>query len=339
MSVTSTRAGTNPMRQPPACVICTRHVPADLLAPLQPATIVQPAHPGAGQLTPAAVVAALPAARALITQGELRINTALLDQGPQLQIVANIARGYDNLDLAALTARGIWATNVPAAFAPPTAEVALGLMLLVARRLAEADRYVQAGAWDRFEPGRWDGLTLAGKTLGIIGLGQIGQEVARRAVAFGMTVGYSQRTRRDDAPYCWQPFDNLLRTADIVSLHVPATPATYHLIDARALALMKPAAILINTARGSVVDEAALVAALAAGRLYGVGLDVAEHEPQVAPQLLGHPRVVITPHLGGGTVESRHAARAWAVANVAAVLRGQRPRQPLNDLDAKQRRL
>ncbi|HEU5424280.1 MAG TPA: NAD(P)-dependent oxidoreductase [Nitrolancea sp.] len=131
-------------------------------------------------------------------------------------------------------------------------------------------------------------------------------------------------------PYCWQPFDELLRAADIVSLHVPATPATYHLVDARALALMKPAAILINTARGSVVDEAALVAALAADRLYGAGLDVAEHEPHLAPQLLGHPRVVITPHLGGGTVESRHAARAHAVANVAAVLQGKPPHQPLN---------
>jgi glyoxylate reductase len=339
MSVTSTRAGTKPLRQPPACVICTTNLPADLLAPLQPAMIVHPAHPDDGPLAPTAVAAALPTARALITQGELRIDAALLDRAPQLRIVANIARGYDNLDLAALTARDIWATNVPAAFAPPTAEVALGLMLLVARRLAEADRYVQSGAWDRFEPGRWDGLTLAGKTLGIIGLGQIGQEVARRAEAFGMAITYYQRTHRDDVPYRWRPFDDLLRAADIVSLHVPAMPATYRLVDARALALMKPGAMLINTARGSVVDEAALVAALAAGRLHGAGLDVVEHEPHVASQLLGHPRVVITPHLGGGTVESRHAAREYAIANVAAVLRGQRPRQPLNDLDAKQRRL
>jgi glyoxylate reductase len=330
MPPTGTRPDTNPPRQPPACVICTTHLPAALLAPLQPATIVQPAHPDDGPLAPATVAAALPTACALITQGELRIDAALLDRAPQLQIVANIARGYDNLDLVALTARGIWATNVPAAFAPPTAEVTLGLMLLVARRLAEADRYVQAGAWDRFEPGRWDGLALTGKTLGIVGLGQIGQEVARRAEAFGMTIIYYQRTRRDDVPYCWLPFDELLRTADIVSLHVPATPATYHLIDARALALMKPETILINTARGSVVDEAALVTALVADRLYGVGLDVAEQEPHVAPQLLVHPRVVITPHLGGGTVESRHAARAYAIANVATVLQGQPPHQPLN---------
>jgi glyoxylate reductase len=312
-------------------VLCTALLPNDLLPPLQSAIVVMAKQDGV--LMPRAeVLAAVSDADAIINQGELVIDVELLDHAPKLRIVANIARGFDNLDLAAMTARRVWATNVPDAFAAPTAEVALGLMLMVMRRLGEADRYVQAGEWTRFDPGRWDGATLAGKTLGLIGFGKIGQAVANRARAFGMEIVYSQRHHVDYPHATWTPLDELLARADVVSLHVPAMPETSRLINAESLARMKPGAVLINTARGSVVDECALVEALRSGRLGGVGLDVAEQEPRLHPGLLAHGNVVITPHLGGGTVESRREARSWAIANVAAVLAGNAPLSPLNEI-------
>lgn len=320
----------------PLSVLSTSRLADDLLAPLSSAKIVQP-ESGGGVLMPREqVLAAAGEVDAILNQGELSIDGGLLDRAPRLRIVANMSRGYDNLDLPAMTARGVWGTNVPEAFTVPTAEVALGLLLMLMRRLAEGDRYVRAGAWTSFDPGRWDGVTLAGKTLGCIGFGQIGRATATRARAFDMRVVYHQRRRPDRAgggsEERWLPLDELLATVDVVSLHVPATPETRHLIDARALARMRPGAILINTARGSVVDEGALVEALRSGHLGGAGLDVAEDEPRLHPALLELDNVVVTPHLGGGTVESRRGSREWAVANVAAVLRGDPPRQPLNEV-------
>ena len=316
------------------CVICTGPLPAELLEPLGNAQVIVP-KPGTGLMGRDEVLAAAPHADAIVNQAELRVDTELLDRAPRLQIVANVARGFDNLDLTAMAARGVWATNIPDAFTAPTAETALGLMLMSLRRLAEGERCVRAGEWSGFEPGRWDGFGLAGKTLGVVGFGKIGRAVAERARAFGMEIVYHRRTPcapNADFAARWLPLDDLLQVADIVSLHIPATPETYRLIDARALARMKPNAVLINTARGSVVDEAALVAALRAGRIWGAGLDVAEDEPHVHPALRDLPNVVITPHLGGGTVESRVAARVEAIANVAAVLRWERPLSPLVDL-------
>lgn len=312
-------------------VLCTAALPAELLGPLRPATVVMPAT-GVALMGRAAVLAAIGEADAIINQAELRVDTELLERAPRLRIVANVARGVDNLDLTAMSARGVWATNVPDAFTTPTAEVALGLMLMTMRRLAEGERCVRTGDWADFEPGRWDGFTLEGKTLGLVGFGQIGRAVAVRARAFGMDVVFHRRTPGEDRDARWRPLAELLAVADVVSLHVPATPATHHLIDAGALGRMKPGAVLINTARGSVVDETALVAALRAGRIWGAGLDVAEDEPRVHPALRELPNVVVTPHLGGGTVESRRAARATAIANVAAVLRGERPPAPLNEV-------
>jgi glyoxylate reductase len=267
---------------------------------------------------------------AIISQGELRVDEELLGRAPKLRIAANIARGFDNLDLDAMTRHGVWGSNVPDAFTAPTAEVALGLILMVTRKLAESARFVRDGQWTSFEPGRWDGQTLVGKTLGLIGFGKIGQATAARAAGFGLRVIYHQRTRITAAGAEWAPLDELLRASDIVSLHVPATPQTRHLIDDAALAAMKPGAILINTARGAVVDEAALMRALQSGRLGGAGLDVTEFEPRVEEALRRQPNVVITPHLGGGTVESRRAARAHAIGNVAEVLAGRPPLSPLN---------
>lgn len=330
----ATRTGDRSPRAP--VILSTSRLPDELLAPLGPVTMWQHQRADGSLMPREDVLAVLPDVDAIINQGELRVDAALLARGPRLRIVANISRGFDNLDLPQLTAYGVWATNVPGAFSAPTAEVALGLLLMVARRLAEADRFVRAGHWTRFDPGRWDGTTLVGKTIGLIGFGQIGREVAQRAAAFGMNVVFHCRTQWDLPPYRWLALDDLLAQSDVVSLHVPATPETHHLINAERLAKMKQRAILINTARGSVVDERALVAALQTGWLSGAGLDVVDHEPEVPPELRELANVVVMPHLGGGTVESRRAARELAIANVAAVLRGQPPLTPLNTVAVRQ---
>jgi glyoxylate reductase len=271
---------------------------------------------------------------ALVTWGFLRVDEALLADAPRLRIVANIAVGYDNLDLAALERRGIWATNTPTDFAVPTAEVALGLMISVLRRIAEGERYVRAGAWRAPVPGRFDGPSLAGKRLGLLGFGAIAREVAVRASAFGMEIIYHARRRVPEEVErtlgaTWLPLDDLLAASDVLSLHVPLTDQTRHLIDAAALARMKPSAYLVNTARGKVVDETALIRALRDGQLAGAGLDVFEGEPDVPEALLELPNVAIAPHLGGASIEGRRAAQRTALANVRAVLDGGKPRSPV----------
>ena len=273
---------------------------------------------------------AVSSATALLNPGNLLIDADLLDGSPHLKIIANVARGFDNLDLPELARRGIWATNVPDAFTASTAEVGMGLLLMVMRRMAEGDAYVRRGGWDRFVPGEWDGHSLVGKTIGIVGYGLIGQAMARRARAFDMRVIQHQRTRRDDPDAPWVPLDELLAASDVVSLHTPLTEETTHLINRETIAKMKQGAVVINTARGRMVEEAALLEGLESGHLGGAGLDVVEFEPAVAAALRERPDVVITPHLGGGTLESRRAAQVHAVANVAAVLGGQEPMQPLN---------
>jgi glyoxylate reductase len=224
----------------------------------------------------------------------------------------------------------VWATNVPDAFTAATADATLGLLLCLARRLAEADRYVRSGRWeeDGFRPGAWDGLLLAGKTLGVVGYGAIGQAVARRARAFDMPVIYHRRRQSADPDH--RPLDALLAESDVVSLHVPLTDQTRHLINAARLQQMKRGALLVNMARGPVVDEAALAAALESGHLAGAALDVFEHEPRVTPALLGMPQVVLAPHLGGGTTESRSWARLTCARNVAAILQGRQPPDAVN---------
>ncbi|MCB1097632.1 MAG: D-glycerate dehydrogenase [Verrucomicrobiae bacterium] len=271
------------------------------------------------------VVAAAHDFDAIINQGELTVNEALIAAAPRLKIVANVAIGTDNLDKAALAARGIRATNAPDAFTESTADIALGLLLATARKIAEGDRYVRTGQWERdgFHPVRWEGMLLSGKVLGIVGFGAIGQAVARRAEAFGMRILFNRSQPDPDPRY--RDIDRLLTEADVVSLHTPLTESTRHLINSERLALMKPGAILINLARGKVVDEAALVAALQLGHLWGAGLDVFENEPAVHPGLLELPNVVLCPHVGGSAVEARRAARMLASENVLRVLRGEQP--------------
>ncbi|MHA7286827.1 2-hydroxyacid dehydrogenase [Arthrobacter sp. MDT3-44] len=265
-----------------------------------------------------------------------RIDSELLDAaGPQLRVVANVAVGYDNIDVPACTERGIVATNTPGVLTDATADIAFGLILLATRRLGEGERLIRSG-----QPWKWGmffllGSSLQGKTLGIVGMGGIGQATARRARAFGMDVVYQSRSELDpriaaELGARRVDLDELLTVSDIVSLHCPYGPATHHLIGAGQLADMKDSAYLINTARGPIVDEAALASALREGRIAGAGLDVFENEPRVHRGLLELENVVLVPHLGSATVETRTAMAMLAADNTLAVLSDERPPAPIN---------
>lgn len=309
-------------------VLWTNWVDAAVLAPLAGLAEVS-LGPGNGDLMPREeVLRRAGSVEAIVNQAELQVDVELLDAAPQLRIVANVALGTDNLDLDLMARRGVWATNTPEAFVDATADCTLGLLLGVARRLHEADAYIRAGRWSGFQPGVWDGMLLRGKTVGIVGFGKIGRAVAQRASAFGMRIlGYSRRASAEEGRV---PFDTLLAEADVISVHVPLTPETRHLFGAREFSLMKRGAIFLNMSRGRVVDEGALVEALESGHLAGAGLDVFAEEPRVHPALLRLPNVLLTPHIGGGTRESRFAARHLAAQNVALVLQGREPLTPVN---------
>jgi glyoxylate reductase len=249
--------------------------------------------------------------------------------------VANYAVGFDNLDLEACTARGVLATNTPDVVTEATADLAWALLLAAARRVAEGDRFLRARRPWVWGPEFFLGFEVHGKTLGVIGLGRIGRAVARRAAGFGMAVRYTARHRLPAAEeaalgVAWRELDELLAEADFVSIHTGLSAATRHLIGAEQLARMKPTAVLVNTARGPIVDEAALAAALAAGELGAAGLDVFEREPEVHPGLLGLDNVTIVPHLGTSTLETRVAMGMTAAANLLAALEGHRPPNLLN---------
>ncbi|MGB6390989.1 MAG: D-glycerate dehydrogenase [Candidatus Acidiferrales bacterium] len=271
----------------------------------------------------------------LVCQLSERVNGELLDAGPKLRIVATVSVGFDNIDLAACTARRVVATNTPGVLDDTTADLAFALMLAVARRLVEGDVWIRSGAWPGWAIEQHLGADVWGKTLGIIGFGRIGQELARRAGGFKMRVIYNTRTRvsseiERELKAQFVDRDTLLRESDFVSLNVPLTPETRHLISRDALAKMKRNAFLINTARGPVVDEAALVEALAAGTIAGAGLDVFEREPEVHPALMSMKNVVLAPHIGSATVETRTRMAVTAVNNVAAYFAGRRPPNALN---------
>jgi glyoxylate reductase len=280
--------------------------------------------------------AALAGADAALVMGYDRVDGALLDAaGPRLRVVANVAVGYDNVDVPAATERGVLVTNTPGVLTDATADLAMALILGITRRIGEGERLVRRGegwAWSMF---MLLGTGLQGRTLGVVGLGEIGRAVARRARGFGMQIVYSA-PRRAEAPVEEElgarhlPLEELLALADVVTLHAPLKAQTRHLIDAAALARMKPTAYLVNTARGAVVDEAALVEALRDGRIAGAGLDVYEREPHVEPGLLGLDNVLLVPHVGSATTETRIAMAELAAANALAVLAGERPPTPVN---------
>lgn len=285
----------------------------------------------AGRLLGEAELAALAVgARGLIVSTE-PVTAAVMDRaGPGLRVIARYGAGTDNVDVAAATERGIVVCNTPGANDVAVAELTLALMLALARHIPAAHDGVRQGRWERPV-----GMELRGKELGLIGAGRIGLEVARLARAVGMTVTYCDPVRRPDAEarlgLRFAPLDEVLAQADVVSVHVPLTPATRHLIGARELSLMRPGALLINTSRGGVVDEGALLAALNEGRLAGAALDVfAEEPPAPTHPLVGHPKVIHTPHLGARTREAVARMAQGAVAAVLDVLAGRRPQHVVN---------
>ncbi|HET7591089.1 MAG TPA: D-glycerate dehydrogenase [Solirubrobacterales bacterium] len=277
------------------------------------------------------LLALVAGADAALTLLHDRVDEGVLEAaGPQLRCVANVAVGYDNVDVAAAARRGIVVTNTPGVLDDATADLTLALLLAATRRVAEGDRLIRAG-----RPWTWGlhfmlGSDLRGKLLGIVGLGGIGRKVAARARAFGMRIAYHSR---NPAPAAVEaaleaermPLERLLAAADVVSLHCPLTAETRHLVGAEELAAMKPAAVLVNAARGPVVDEAALARALATGEIAAAALDVFEHEPRVEPALLELENVVLSPHLGSATVETRTAMAELAARNAISVLGGQGP--------------
>ncbi|MBN8616679.1 MAG: D-glycerate dehydrogenase [Deltaproteobacteria bacterium] len=265
---------------------------------------------------------------ALLTQVSDRIDASLLDRLPTLRVVAQMAVGFDNVDVAACRARGIVVTHTPDALTDSTAELAFGLILAVARRFHEGEALVRHGSWRGFSPTLLLGRELAGRTLGIVGYGRIGRALGVRARAFGMRV--IAATRRDqpfspDGVASHVPLARLLAESDVVSLHCPATQSTRHLIGDAELSMMQPGAILVNTARGTVVDEGALVRALERRHLAGAGLDVFEREPTVHAGLLSRSDVVLLPHLGSATLEARARMAVCALEDACRVMRGERP--------------
>jgi glyoxylate reductase len=274
-------------------------------------------------------------ADAVLTLLHDQVDAELLEvAGPQLRCIANVAVGYDNVDLDAARERGVVVTNTPGVLDDATADLTMALLLAATRRVAEGDRLVRSGRSWSWGMSFMLGSSLRGKRLGIIGLGGIGRRVAERARAFGMAIAYHSR---HPAPAEVEaaleaermPLEQLLREADVLSLHCPLTPETHHLIGAPELEALKPSAVLVNAARGPVVDERALAEALAAGQIAAAGLDVYEHEPQVEPGLLELENVVLAPHLGSATVETRTAMAELAARNAISVLGGQGPLTPV----------
>jgi lactate dehydrogenase-like 2-hydroxyacid dehydrogenase len=277
---------------------------------------------------------------ALLTPGE-RIDEPLLAQCPRLKVVANIAVGYNNLDLPACTRHGVLATNTPDVLNEATADHAWALLLAAARRVGESERWLRAGHWKRWTFEMFLGADIGGTTLGIVGMGRIGRAIARRAAGFSMRIVYHNRSRLPaelEGAARHVPLATLLAEADHVVLVVPYSPAVHHLIDAAALEQMKPTAVLVNIARGGVVDDAALAAALRAGRIAAAGLDVFENEPALHPALLELDNVVLTPHIASSTRATRAAMAQLAIDNLRAALAGGVPPSLLNPAALDHRR-
>ncbi len=257
------------------------------------------------------------------------IDRTIIDAAPTLKVIANVAVGYNNIDVVHARSCGIIVTNTPDVLTESVADFTWALILAITRRLSEGERLVRRGEWKGWALDLLLGSELRGKQLGLVGVGRIGRAVAARAAAFGMTVAYTARRALDFPDAEPMPLDRLLTTSDIVSLHVPLTPDTRHLIDKKALTRMKRSAYLINTARGPVVEEAALAWALQHHLLAGAALDVYENEPTVHPDLLSLENVLLVPHLASGTTETRTAMADLAAGNVVAVLSGRPPLTPV----------
>lgn len=316
-------------------VFVTRPLPAAWLAPLRDAGLTVDAHEADEALPTQALHARVTGAAALWVQLTDIVDAALLDAaGAGLRVVATYSVGTNHIDAVACAARGVAVVHTPDVLTDATADLTLALLLAAARRLPEGQRLVESGGWRGWAATQLLGMELRGRTLGVVGLGRIGAAVAERARAFGMRIAYHQRSARPEvaeplgAAYV-DDLDRLVAMSDVLTLHAPLTPATRHLIDARRLALLPPHGLLINAARGPLVDEGALVAALRDGRLAGAGLDVYEEEPRVHPGLRELPNVVLAPHLGSATVDTRRAMAELCSSGIVAALAGERPANAL----------
>ena len=315
----------------PEKVLVTREIPEAGLRPLEDydLTVLSEAPPARDELLEAAR-----GAEGVLSNVTEKMDAEFMDAaGDGLKIIANMAVGYDNVDAEAAKERGIVVTNTPGVLDETTADTAFMLLLAAARRLGESERTLRAGNWEWWGPKLFVGVDVWGKKLGIVGMGRIGQAVARRGRGFGMEVLYHNRSRKEgaeeelDARYA--DLEELLETADFVSVHTPLTDETRHLIGPGELDKMKPTAVLVNTSRGPVVDEGALADALSEGRIFAAGLDVYEEEPVVHPKLLQLENAVLAPHIGSGSQETRDGMAILAAENIVAVLSGEGPKTPV----------
>lgn len=308
-------------------ILVTRRLPSTVLARLREAGDVE-LFEGPLAMAPEELRARLAGKDAVVCMLTDVMDRAALDAGDRLKVVANVAVGYNNIDVAYARSRGVIVTNTPDVLTESVADFTWALILDVTRRLAEGDRLVRRGEWKGWAFDFMLGTELRGKQLGLVGAGRISRAVAERGKAFGVRVAYYSRR---DANFPGEPMslDRLLNTSDIISLHVPLTPETRHLIDRKALARMKRSSYLINTARGPVVDEEGLAWALREGLIAGAALDVYEREPVVHPDLLSLENVLLVPHLGSGTTETRTAMADLAASNAIAVIEGRSPLTPV----------
>jgi glyoxylate reductase len=310
-------------------ILVTRRMPAAVLARLSEVGTLD-LFEGTGTMMPEELRARVTGKEAIVCMVTDQIDRRVIDAGQQLEVIANVAVGFNNIDVAYARSRGVAVTNTPDVLTDSVADFTWALVLAVTRRLAEGDRLIRRGDWKGWAFDFMLGTELRGKQLGLIGTGRIGRAVAARAAAFGVRVAYTSRRAIDFPAAEAMSFDRLLTTSDIVSLHVPLTPESRHLIDRKALTRMRRSAYLVNTARGPVVDEAALAWALGEGLIAGAALDVYEEEPTVHPDLMRLENVLLVPHLGSGTTETRTAMADLAVSNVIAVLRGEPPITPVS---------
>lgn len=322
-------------------VLVTGNLPDDVTASLR-AEFDVTMHPLDRPMEREAILSAVRGKHGLLCMITDTVDDELLDQAPDLKIVANFGVGFNNIDVDAATARGIMVTNTPGVLTDATADLTMALILAVGRRVVEGDKHTRRGKFRFWAPYYFLGHEITGKTLGIIGMGRIGRAVARRASGFSMPVLYHNRYRLPDekeqalgARYV--DLETLLQQSDFVSLHVPLTPETHHLISSRQLAAMKSGAFLINTSRGPVVDETALLNALEKKQIGGAGLDVYEHEPALTPGLEKLNNAILLPHMGSATEETRRRMGAMAVENLMAGLAGRLPPNCLNPNAAKER--
>lgn len=320
-------------------VLVTGNLPDDVTASLR-AEFDVTMHPLDRPMEREAILSAVRGKHGLLCMITDTVDDELLDQAPDIKIVANFGVGFNNIDVDAATARGIMVTNTPGVLTDATADLTMALILAVGRRVVEGDKHTRRGKFRFWAPYYFLGHEITGKTLGIIGMGRIGRAVAHRASGFSMPVLYHNRHRLPDekeqalgARYV--DLETLLQQSDFVSLHVPLTPETHHLISSRQLAAMKSGAFLINTSRGPVVDETALLHALEKKQIGGAGLDVYEHEPALTPGLEKLDNIVLLPHMGSATEETRRRMGAMAVENLMAGLAGRLPPNCLNPNAAK----